>query len=83
MTKVKSIALGTAAAIFASSAAIPAQATTALYGGGSTLVEKVERDIMNCYGAHGGGPGTGDLTANLGTAPSGCNTATPYNANVE
>jgi ABC-type phosphate transport system substrate-binding protein len=82
MIKVKSLALGTAATMLVSSLAIPAQATTSLYSGGGTLAEKIYRDIMNCYGSHGGGAGSGDTTAFLAGNATGCNGATPYNANT-
>ena len=73
--------LGSAAvALLAATFAVPAQAqTTALYGGGSTFVEKVYRDTFDCYGNHS----SGDLIAGLASPPASCNAATPYRSNVE
>jgi phosphate transport system substrate-binding protein len=81
-TKLKSIILGTAAAVLTVTSILPVQAAgvlSPLYSGGSTLAEKVYRDAMNCYGSHSGT----DLTVTLPHPPAICDSATPYNANVE
>jgi ABC-type phosphate transport system substrate-binding protein len=49
-------------------------ATTPLYAGGSTLAEKVYRDLFNAYGSDAGG----DLAIGVNTPP-----ASPYNSGVE
>ncbi len=69
---------GAAVALLAVTFTAPAQAASPLYSGGSTLAEKVYRDVFNCYGNQSGG----DLTFGLPTAAQGCNGIT-YNANVE
>jgi ABC-type phosphate transport system substrate-binding protein len=75
--KSTSMLLGSMAATVAlATAATPAHAaTTGLFGGGSTLVEKAYRDLFNAYGSTAGG----DLCAGLATP---CPTS-HYNAAVE
>jgi len=78
MTKRTSVLMGgMAAAIALTAAAGSANATTLspLYGGGSTLVEKVYRDVFNAYGS----TAAGDLCFGLITV---CPT-THYNNKVE
>jgi len=74
MSKRNSVILGAAAIALATGTA--GAATTPLYGGGSTLVEKAYRDLFNTYGK----TASGDLC--VGRPASAC-PATPYNANVE
>lgn len=59
--------------------ALPAQALTPLYGGGSVLAERIYRDLFNCYGSHAGG----DTLVGLTGAAAHCGTLTPYNADSE
>jgi ABC-type phosphate transport system substrate-binding protein len=65
---------GMAAAIALTAATGTYAATTPLYAGGSTLVEKVYRDLFNAYGNTSGK----DLCTGLAVCPSA-----HYNANVE
>jgi phosphate transport system substrate-binding protein len=74
MTKRTSIMLGAAAVALAAGTA-GATPTTALYAGGSTLVEKVYRDTFDAYGS----TASGDLCFGLSTV---CPT-THYNSGVE
>jgi ABC-type phosphate transport system substrate-binding protein len=67
--------LGGMTAAAALSVGFAAQAATSpLYAGGSTLAEKVYRDIYNAYGSDA----SGDLAVGVNTPPS-----SPYNKNVE
>jgi len=77
MTKRTSVLMGgMAAAVALTAVAGSANATTTpLYGGGSTLVEKVYRDVFNAYGS----TASGDLCSGLTTV---CPT-THYNSGVE
>jgi phosphate transport system substrate-binding protein len=76
MTKRTSAIMGgMAAAVALATAATAGAATTPLYGGGSTLVEKVYRDLFDAYG----NTAAGDLCAGLSTT---CPT-THYNSSVE
>ena len=76
MTKRTSAIMGGMAAVIAlTTAASAGAATTPLYGGGSTLVEKVYRDLFDAYG----NTAAGDLCAGLSTT---CPT-THYNSSVE
>jgi ABC-type phosphate transport system substrate-binding protein len=77
MTVRSSIIMGGMAAAIALTVAGGAGATpTPLYGGGSTLVEKVYRDLFNAYGS----TSSGDLCT--GITIDACPT-TFYNANIE
>jgi ABC-type phosphate transport system substrate-binding protein len=69
---------GSVAAVMAMGAAVTSTygQTTALYGGGSTLVEKIDRIIFNQYGS----TANGDTCAGL---PSSYCAATPYRNDVE
>lgn len=67
--------LATAIALAAAVSPVHAATTTGLYGGGSTLVEKVYRDVFDAYGS----TASGDLCAGLATT---CPT-TNYNTGVE
>jgi phosphate transport system substrate-binding protein len=79
MTNRTSIIMGGMAAAIALTAAGGASAaTTPLYGGGSTLVEKVYRDLFNNYGS----TASGDLCTGLTSATDPC-PAKPYNAGIE
>ena len=71
---------GVGFALMAFAVSAPAQAQTVpLYGGGSTLSEKINRDIFNCYGNHSGG----DTTVGLVGPQTNCNAVAPYRSNVE
>ncbi len=76
MTKRTSVIMGgMAAAVALATAASAGAATTPLYGGGSTLVEKVYRDLFDAYGS----TAAGDLCFGLAST---CPT-THYNSSVE
>lgn len=76
MTKRTSVIMGGMAAAVALATAANAMATeTPLYGGGSTLVEKVYRDVFDAYGS----TASGDLCAGLTTV---CPTS-HYNSGIE
>jgi len=78
MTNRTSIIMGGMAAAIALTAAGGAgAATTPLYGGGSTLAEKVYRDLFNNYG----NTASGDLCTGITITP--CPTTTSYNTAVE
>src|SRR5215469_6028934 len=75
MTKRTSIIMGGIAATVALTAAgVAGAATTVLYGGGSTLAEKVYRDVFNAYGD----TASGELCR---PAPATC-ASTHYNSNA-
>ena len=81
MTKRTSVLMGGMAAAIALTAAagsVHATTTTPLYGGGSTLVEKVYRDVFNAYGS----TASGDLCSGLTTATHPCPTA-HYRSSIE
>src|SRR5579859_2613630 len=77
MTVRSSIIMGGMAAAIALTAAGGAGATpTPLFGGGSTLVEKVYRDLFNAYGS----TSSGDLCTGITIDPC---PSTAYNSAVE